>query len=358
MQSYTADFGFIYNDKRQQKLISHLITQLRPLSMEHKIKIVLFSLENLDLDGTIISGTIIEGNSVQKGQCDIPPFIYNLALHSNADKMDKMRSLRKMENTLIINPINRFIQGIIFEMLSSLPNLQPYLLPAVSLNTTTLSDYLEKYESFFIVQEKSFSKPKAVTIKKLHDEYIIYIGAYGQRCKKDEILPYIKKMIHKNNHLLIKGIDRLKNGDVPLEMKIFLQKNWKAEWSITATVANQGIFSKSESYFAKTRYPSNNLGIEEINEYTKCLDTVSKEIGRFLDYYIPFVGSFTFDFIFDEIRSPYLIYVSGFEQDQNIIGQMDSESQINLLQNAFYYLLFLMNNSGMEKGAHHELDKS
>ncbi|MFC7687576.1 YheC/YheD family protein [Ureibacillus sp. GCM10028918] len=358
MQNYTADFGFIYNDKRQQKLISHLITQLMPLSMEHKRKIVLFPIENLDLDGAIISGTIIEGNNVHKGQCDIPPFIYNLALHSIADKMDKMRSLRKMENTLIINPINRFIQGIIFEMLSSLTDLQPYLLPAVSLNTTTLMDYLDKYDSFFILPEKSFHKPKAVTIKKNHDEYIIYIGANGQRCKKEDILSYIKKMTHKKNHLLIKGIDRLNNGEVPLEMKIFLQKNWEAKWSITATIANQGIFSRYESPFEKTRYPSNNLCIEEIEDYTNCLDAVSKQIGRFLDYYIPFVGSLTFDFIFDDTRSPYLIYVSGFEQDQNIIGQMDSESQINLLQNAFYYLLFLMNNSGMEKGAHHELDKS
>ena len=255
VQNYTADFGFIYNEKRQQKLTSYLVTQLIPLSMEHNRKIVLFTLENLDLEGAIISGTIIEGNNVHKGQCDIPPFIYNLALHSIVDKMDKMRSLRKMENTLIVNPINRFIQGIIFEMLSSLTDLQPYLLPAVSLNTTTLIDYLDKYDSFFILQEKSFRKPKVITIKKVHDEYMIYIGTNGQRCKKDDILSYIKKMIHKKNHLLIKGIDRLKNGEVSLEMKIFLQKNWKAEWSITATAANQGIFSRYESPFEKIDIP-------------------------------------------------------------------------------------------------------
>lgn len=355
----TVDFGFIYNDKKQQQLFTHILNQFNQLSNEHNIKIVVFTLENLNLDGPVISGTIIEGGRIRQGLCEIPPFIYNLALHSTANKIEKMRSLRKMENTLIINPINRFIQGIIFEMLTSLTVLQPFLLPAVSLNTTTLIDYLNKYDTVFLLPEKSFHPPKAIIIKKLqNNDYMIYIGQNGQRCKKDDIVHYIKKMINKKKHILLKGIECFKNGDHPLEVKVYLQKNINGEWAITAATAKHGIFSRNEFPFSIIRYPFDNLYSNEIKENEKQLASVSIQIGKFLDYYIPFVGSVTFDFIFDETRCPYLIYVSGFEQDQNIFQHMDSKTQRNLLNNAFYYLLYLMNNSVTEKGAQHELDKS
>lgn len=350
MQTDTVDFGFIYNEKKQHQLYIYMTGHFSKLSREYNINIVLFTLENLDLEEPVISGTIIEGDRISQGLCEIPPLIYNLSLHSTADKIKKMRNLRKMENITIINPINRFIQGIIFEMLTSLTGSQQFLLPTVSLNTTTLIDYLDKYDTFFLLPEKTFHQPKAVIIKKIkNNNFMIFIGQNGQMCQKDDIVNYIKKMINKKKHILMKGIECFKVGEIPLEARIYLQKNIYGEWTITAITAKQGIFSRNT--FSNTSNATDELICNEFEGNEEILADVSIRIGRFLDYYIPYVGSCTLDFIFDENSCPYLIYVSGFEQDQDVYNHLNSETQSDLLNKSFHYLIYLMNNYVTEKGA-------
>lgn len=352
METDTVTFGFIYSEKKQQPFYQYMINNFSKLSSEHNKKMVLFTLNNLDLDEQVVYGTLIEGDMISQGISSLPPYIYNLSLHTNYWQIEKMRNLRKMDNTLIINPINRFIQAIILEMLTSITDFQPFILPTVSLNTSTLIDYLNKYETLFLLPEKTFQQPKAVIINKLpNNDYMLYIGLNGQRCEKDKIVDYIKKMIDRKKYILIKGMELLKQGDDPLEAKVYLQKNKNGQWSIITISSMHGIFSRNEFSYSRLSKPTSNLYSNEINQAENMLADISIQMARFLDYYIPLVGSFTFDFIFDKNNRPYLIYVSGFEQDQNLYKYMDAETQKNLLNNTFYYLLFQMNNELIEKGA-------
>jgi hypothetical protein len=351
VQTETVDLGFIYEAKKQEQVIEKMIDHFRQLSEEHNVRIVLFTLENLDLEEQVINGMIITGNRISQGLCQLPPFIYNFGLHSTANKIEKMRNLRKMENTTVINPVNRFIQSILFEMLTSLTGSQQFLLPTTPLNDSTLTEYLNKYHTLFLLPEKTFDPPKAVVIKKIEKKnYMIYIGQNGQTCGEDDLLSYIKKMIGNNKHVLMKGIECLKWEKEPLEARIYLQKGASGEWSITTMTAKRGIFSRSACYDGKINNVLSDLCSNEIKEIEQTLADISLRVGRFLDFHIPFLGSCTIDYIFDENRCPYLVYVGGFEQNQYLYSHMDSEAQCSLLNKAFRYLLFLMNNYVTEKG--------
>jgi hypothetical protein len=359
VQTETVDFGFIYDAKKQQQIFQKMIDRFSKLSKEYNIRTVLFTLENLDLEEQAISGTIIEGDRVSQGFCELPPLIYNFALHSIGDKIEKMRNLRKMENIIVINPINRFIQEIIFEMLTSLTGSQQFLLPSVSLNTATLTEYLNKYDSLFLLPEKTFHPPKAVIIKKTRkNNYMICIGQNGQICEKNDIVNYIQKMTNNKKHILMRGIECFKWENGPLEARIYLQKGTDGEWSVTNIMAKHGIFSRNAVYHSKISNILCDLYHNENKVVEETLVDISLRIGKFLDFYIPFLGSCTLDYIFDENYRPYLIYVTGFEQDQYVYHHMDSEAQANLLNNAFYYLLFLMYNHVTERGQQNEVDKS
>jgi hypothetical protein len=359
VQTETVDFGFIYNAKKQQQIFPKMIDHFSKLSKEYNIRTVLFTLENLDLEEQAISGTIIEGDRISQGSCELPPLIYNFALHSTENKIEKMRNLRKMENITVINPINCFVQDIIFEMLASLTGSQQFLLPSVSLNTATLTEYLHKYDTLFLLPEKTFHPPKAVIIKKTrNNNYMICIGQNGQICEKNDIVNYIQKMTNNKKHILMRGIECFKWENGPLEARIYLQKDANGEWSVTTITAKNGIFSRNAFYHSTISNILCDLYHDKNKEVEETLADVSLQIGRFLDFYIPFMGSCTLDYIFDENGCPYLIYVAGFEQDPYLYHHMDSETQSNLLNNAFHYLLFLMYRYVAERGQQNEVDKS
>jgi hypothetical protein len=357
VQTETVDFGFIYNAKKQQQIFQKMIDQFSKRSKEYNIRTVLFTLENLDLEEQVVSGTIIEGDRVSQGFCELPPLIYNFALHSIESKIEKMRKLRKMENIMVINPINRFVQDIIFEMLASLTGSEQFLLPSATLNAATLTEYLHKYDTLFLLPEKTFHPPKAVVIKKTrNNNYMICIGQNGQICEKNDIVNYIEKMTSNKKHILMKGIECFKWESDPLEARVYLQKDANGEWSVTTITAKHGIFSRNAFYHATISSILCDLYHNKNVEET--LADISLRIAGFLDFYIPFMGSCTLDYIFDENGCPYLIYVAGFEQDSYLYHHMDSEAQSNLLNNAFHYLLFLMHNHVMERGQQNEVDKS
>ncbi|MEH7331963.1 YheC/YheD family protein [Neobacillus drentensis] len=356
MQLETADFGFIYHEKKQKQLFKLMIDQFRHLSKSKNIKIVLFTLGHLDLEELAVTGTMIAGDNISQGPCKVPAYIYNFALHSTVDKIDKMRNLRKLEAITVINPVNRFIQGIIFEMLASCPSFRPYLLPSKSFNTSTFIDYDQKYDTFFLLPENSFLPPKAVVIKKFqNNDYMIYIGQNGQLRKEDDLVSYIKKMINKKKYIIFKGIEHLRIGNDPLETKILLQKSEKGEWCSTVIAVKKGIFSRKELSYSKSNDATGDL-ISPVNE--EQLSDISIQIGRFLDFYIPFIGSYTFDFIFDENNCPYLIHISGFEQDQNFFQLLDFETQLTLLNNSFNYLYYQRNNFVTKRVQPDGLDQS
>ncbi len=351
MQTETVNLGFIYDAKKQQHVIKRMVDHFRQFSKEYKIRLVLFTLENLDIKEQIINGTTITSNDIRQEHAALPPLIYNFAMHYTVNQIGIMRNLRKMDNVTVINPINRFIQDIIFEMLTTLTGSQQFLLPSATFNESTLTEYLNnKYHTLFLLPKKTFHPPKAVVIKRFRkNHYMICFGQNGKMCSKDDLLDYIKKMINNKKYILMKGIKYFHWGKGPLEARVYLQKGAGGEWSNITISAKSCIFSRDNFYGTKINNILNGFITNEIKDIEQKLADISLRICRFFDFYIPFLGSCTIDYIFDEDHCPYLVYVGGFEQNQYLYLSMDPTVQYKLLNKAFHYLLFLANYSN-EKG--------
>jgi hypothetical protein len=355
----TVDLGFIYETRKQKQIVDMMTDYMKHLSRESKVKIILFNLINLDIEEQVIKGTIITGSQITEGHADFPPLIYNFALHTTSNNIETMRILRKAENTTVINPINWFKQGIIFEMLASLTNSEQYLLPIAPFNESTLTEYLDSCDKLFLLPEKTVLSPKAVVIKKLHShDYMISIGQNSQLCRKDGLLNYIQKMICNKKYIVMKGIDCFNWMGSPMEARVYLQKNVTGEWSILKITVKKDIFSRNALYEISINSIINKLLSNEIKDTEKVLSSISLGICSFLDFHIPCLGSCTLDYIFDETQHPYLVYFGGFDQDSYLIRQMGTKEQYMLLNNVFQYLLFLSEKNDTEKSVTYDLDKS
>jgi hypothetical protein len=353
MQTETADLGFIYDAKKQHYIVNNeLVKYLQYLSARYDVKIVLFTIENFAVEEQLLHGTIIDKGGIRQAFVELPSHIYNFALHSTLNKIEKMRNLRKMENVTVINPINRFIQSIIFEMLTSLPGSDAFLLPAAQLTDNVLKEYLTTFNRIFLLPDKMFQQPKAVEIQKTNSHtYKIFVGKNSQMCDEEKLFPYIKKMINGKKHVVMKGIECFKTEEGPLEARVHLQKNRNGEWSASKVIAKCGIFSRDVIFETNLNRIVNKLFSHEKKPIEETLVNTSLKIGRFLDFYIPFLGSCTLDYIFAKNCCPYLIYVGGFEQNQSLYLQRNTNSKYKLVEQAFYYLLFV------KRGFVDEMDK-
>ncbi len=345
MRTETVDFGFIYDTKKQQQVFKKMTDHFRELSEKHKIRIILFSLENLDMEQERVNGTTITGMEVRQEEVTLPPLIYNFAMHYTRKKIETMRNLRKIEGVTVINPINRFIQGMIFEMLTTLTGSQQFLLPTTPFNEATMTEYL-KYHTLFLLPEKAFHQPKAVMIQNFKkDNCMIYIGQNGQICRKEDLLEYLKKMINNKKYILMKGIKYIRWGEGPLEARVYLQKGADGKWSSITIRAKSGMFAREDFYDTTINDMLNGHSSIEGQDLEQTVTDISLRICTFLDFHIPLLGSCTIDYILDEKLCPYLVYVGGFEQNSYLYLSMDPAIQTELLDKAFYYLLFLMNDT-------------
>ena len=333
MQTETVDLGFIYDAKKQQPFIAEMTEYFKVLAKKHNVRILLFSLENLDIEEQSINGTF-----------PLPSLIYNFAMHYTPKKIETMRKLRKIEGVTVINPINRFIQSMVFEMLTTLPGSQEFLLPSAPFSEAAMAEYLNKYDTLFLLPEKTFRQPKAVRIQNFGNEnYMIYIGQNGQICRKDDLLGYLKKMTNNKSHVLMKGIKFFRWGEGPLETKVCLQRGADGKWSAITIRAKSSIFSREAFYDTNLNDIIKSHNFEKVKDIEQTLADISLRICRFLDFHIPLLGSCTIDYILDEELCPCLVYVGGFEQDSYLYTSMDPAAQTELLDKAFQYLLFLRN---------------
>jgi hypothetical protein len=346
VETEPIQLGFLYHAKKQHHLYQHMLEQFSRYSKQYRLKTVLFSIDGINLDYHCIRGTILDGNTIREGLCDIPPLIYNFALFSRKENIRKMRTLRKMENITVINPVNRFDQGIIFEMLTALEGSHQFLLPSEALDPTILTEWLQANDTLYLLPEKTYVSPKAAVIKKTKkNNFIICIGNFEQVCESKDIQTYILKMVNNKNFRLMKGIPCMKKEKTPLEIRMYLQKGAEGTWTNPLMVVKKGIFSQQEMISTSLKNVQNMT-----NHQVESLTNLTLKIAEYFDFYIPFLGSCTLDFLLEEKGSPYLIYVAGFDQELSTFNQLENGEQSSLLDHAFFYLLYLRDQSVKEKG--------
>lgn len=354
-------FGMLYPMKKE-KLFLQLVSLLKEISQEYKIDIVLFPIEEVNLEEKTVNGTIISGTKVNRGVTYIPRFIYNVTFHSQSKSIKTMRKLRRLEKVTIINPINRFNLGILFDMFSSLFTEDKFLLNYDVFSPKTVSDFLNMYNGCIIMPEKGSGKEQIYWVSPKPGSKNIYLVSSTKRSfesSSDEIFSKLITRIKSKRYMVLQPIEALEWMDTPLELRIYLQKNKDGEWSITDMVGKSEFLSKKATikHVAENlHWTFQELAINNPEKVLQELSDLSLDCCRLLDYYIPNLGTCTLDFILDQNNRPYLFYVKGWETRGYLYASSKVDWKAYLL-NAFHYLYYLSKNQENKEDAMYDLGK-
>ncbi|ACV61849.1 hypothetical protein Dtox_0960 [Desulfofarcimen acetoxidans DSM 771] len=352
----TVDTGILYSGKKQKSVIINSLEQLKSLSREHGISIICFSIDELDLEKELVSGILVSGDFVGSYITQIPSYIYNLALHEKTSSIRGMRRLRMMEKITVINPVNRFNQSIIFDILASISDIDDLMLPYDKLSQAILLEFLQKYDLVFLVPERGLFVHKSIIIEKnidgMHNSYSINIGEDKVFCQENYLFLNIRKLIKERKYMVLKGTRLLGRGGFPLEARVYIQKDASGNWQVTEMLVKEENLQRGGE--RKGIYLLHDILAdifpEQADEVEEKLYSYSINICVYLSYYMCNLGSCTLDFVIDEKGNPYLLYFGGCEQNDHLFQIKNGELWWRYLKNSMAYLVFLRNQEKQNEG--------
>jgi hypothetical protein len=353
-QKPTVTFGIMYPHKKEN-LYVYLLQTFKDLSTFYEEDIILFTIEDLDLEKMTVAGTIISGSTLKQGVATIPPFIYNLTFHSKKSSLKKMKQLRKLGICKTINPINTFNQTILLDILSSLPEMKSFIQPYDLFSPSTLENYLKQNDFILLIPENEVNRSSMIHVSRSLDENEYYLAFNGIKviCSYASIYNEIKRRMKEQSYLIMEGLPALLWMNTPLESRVYLQKTIHGKWEIT-DIIGKSEFLTSETY-QKNICEQLPWLLKKImpNKAPSVLDTLSDisiKAGNYLDYFIPNLGTLTIDFLLDENGNPYLFHIKGWE-NKNFLREASKDNWDTFLQNSFHYLFFLFQNSRLDRDA-------
>jgi hypothetical protein len=319
------------------KFFRRLLDVLESTTIASDRKMVLFTLDQLNLKlGVIENGFIFNGKKRERSSSTIPSFIYNFAVHTNLSDIEKMRELRVSDYVTVINPVNVFDQEVIFDMIASVKHLADGILSMSNLTMKTFHQYLECFDTLLLVPQHANSTASTIIIKRLieTDKYELWNGKV-QTVTKEKLLSIVKKVIKNRNYVLLTGVDLLywKNG--PLEIRTWVQKGSTGVSEILGITVKKDCLSK-EKYSTCENVAIILEGLGMVTDVSNSITSFTIQSSHILDYYIPQLGSCSFDFFIDKKGNPYLIRVGGF--DEYFLQFQD-------LKQPILYLNYLFNNN-------------
>jgi hypothetical protein len=349
--------GILYNEN-QQRYISSVIRNLQNVADRKKVSILLFTIDNVDLNNGLVTGTLISDSIVKEITIAIPQFIYNTGYYTKPSNRNKIKQLCMTYGSIVVNPINTFNQAVVFDILSSLPNSKDFILPFSRLTPSVLEEYLNFSNSIFLVPESGLIRSAAIRIEKSRNpeenHIIVYVGKNRHYFNGDNCFQDIKKMLGNKEYMVIQGRRSLMWNDSPLEGRVYIQKDISGKWNVTDIIAKNEIFFK-DSMFKDTTDDLRKALLDscpdedEVEETIEHLANYSKNTCVYLDYYFSQLGSCTLDFIIDKRGMPYLIHFGGWDQKDYLFRLNDNNSWGKYISNSIDYLIFLKSEDERER---------
>ncbi|MGF7186852.1 hypothetical protein GGQ84_002986 [Desulfitispora alkaliphila] len=346
-----VEIGFICHANKDHWLenIKHV---MKDISIRYNKKIVLFTINNLNLDKNIIKKAyLIDGNKAGVTKTKIPSFIYNCVTHSKPSSIKKMRQLRMLKDTQVINPVNRFYQHMLFEMIASIMRSKDkdVILPFETISKVSVKEFAKKYDSFFLLPQRSTKECRMISISKVssykkNQEFEIAFGYKKQIITKDSLFLEINKIIRSRNYILLKNPGTVNWGFSPLEVRGYIQKGITGEWSVADFIVKKELLSKDTLYDKETSSLADallDLFPEKVNKIKSQIHQTAININKLLDCYIANRGSCFIDFIFDAQGNPYVVRIDGFEQDDYLYELDEGRLWKESIKNAGLYLVYL-----------------
>lgn len=347
-----ATFGFIYQSQ-DELVAARLIQMVKGLRRNKNVKIVFFTIDQLNLErGCVNEGILVCGQKQELCGTNIPAFIYNFVLHKKSSSIAKMRRLRMLNHVKVINPINRFNQNVLFDMITSVEDLAEFILPYSIATKETIHQYIQQFESFILFPKLPNCSHRAITVKKVQDLYetkFLIINGEKQIVSKEELYQEFKKIMKDQDYTIMKGITTFDWNHSPLEVRAYLQKGVTNNWGVVGLLAVKELFSKGKVVDHSCALLSDvlsELNLKNGDVLESVLSDISIKTSRLLDYYIPDRASCFFDFMIDHTGKPYLIRIGGFEQSSYLFQSKLNNLWKKYFKNTLNYL-FKLTKSGV-----------
>ena len=311
-------FGFIYGEK-QGDLLFTLSELMKGNETSPASEFICFSLLDINFNTMQVYAAKITNNGIVLETCPVPPVIYNFVYHTRLESIHAMHRLRTCEGITVINPTNRFNQSVIFQILQAFPQSEQFLLPFVSFGNDSLAEYMDRYGTLFLLPERGLSQKNAVQVSG-HGPGMasIHTGVYETVCDLSDLYATLLKMISGKRYMLVKGTDMLLSNGIPLQARVYAQKNGNGVWTIAGSAAKTEIFSFGSIFC--DMYEELDSALGRLNplfadECYKRVYELTANLCCYLEYYLIGIGSLTFDFVVDKTGYPFVLQVRGFEQN-------------------------------------------
>ena len=340
-----ADIGIICHSNKQQQMPS-LLEIFGELSEEYNVRIVLFTMDQLNLNlNRIENGILIVNHMHWEDIVEIPHYIYNFVLHSKPSSVAKMRDLRVQSKITVVNPINRFHQDVLFEMLNAVSDFKDVLLPISKITSSSIKKFSKISNLFYLLPERTQVNERAVRIERLMDGcFSITYGEIQFTVKANDLFYEIKKMVRKRAYLIVEDLEYLKWGKSPLEARVYVQKDGRGSWKTQHMLAKKQIFS-THSIFDKVSDDLFSILVDIRSDITETtiskLSTNAVDVCVILDYFMSNLGSVYMDYVIGGDGSPYILRIGGVEQNNFLFES--SKHWKEYVKNAGAYLISRMN---------------
>jgi len=337
-----AAIGIIYHSKRHAGVLPALLEEVSALSVVEKVKVVIFPISEMDVENNIIKGILVENGEVQtEALTHIPKIIYNLASHTKPASIRKIKLLQKLATVQIVNPVNRFRQMHVLEMVSSLPGGGNFL-PRFSLfNPKNLEKMTSDSRYVLLLPDRSSADFQLITAERLRDnDWVISEENRKVLSDGENLYTDLQKKIGAKTAYLVDGRHCIHFENEPVTIRVYAQKNDRHHWDIVNMIAKTSAsfaFYNTGSHF--DRATGNDEG-ETGRKMVECALTCITYLGHF----IPHLGTAYLDFYLDRDGSPYLYFFGGAEQSSSLIHPLARGGRgQSYLSNVLLYMSGLLN---------------
>ena len=272
-----------------------------------------------------------------------------MVTHTKPESVKKIRYLRMLTDTVVINPLNRFYQHILFEMIASIIKTKDIILPYATISRSSVERFAKRYQRFFLLPQRTSKEYGVVSVSKISGSnqeniFEIFFENMKLAVKEEDLYLELIKIIRYKKYMLVKDPGPVMWNHSPLELRVYVQKGLTGRWSVVEIIAKKSLLSKkSLTNMICDALPEVLIELfpDKLGAIKALLHDTALDISILLNYYIPNMGSCFIDFILDDQGRPYVINIGGFEQEDYLYDFNEGRAWKKYIKNAGQYLVYL-----------------
>jgi hypothetical protein len=310
--------GILCSKDKKKEYIEQLYHFVKEQKSKRDESIIVFAISDIDFNGRKVNGSIISEEVIKEAQLPLPPVIFNMALQRDNPSVKGRKILEEMRGIKVINPINRYDQWMIMELLSASKATKSYVLPYHIYDKKTREFRPEENKSYITMPSKGAKLSRVIYAEPEKDSD--RVGG-TQYFKKGHICDYIDASLCQKRWIFIEIPELIVQHNHPVIARVYLQKSSERMWRILGENVYPDMEFENSTVYEKLEKASL-IAVKQINNYVTAL------------------GYCFMDFIIDTEGNPYFLHLGGITQQffsNNENKDFYKDFYRNLLNLAGYY---------------------